>query len=149
MARSELSKPKPETFDLASEWNYAMSVWYQDQDQIGMAQLYMQRAMYHQEKEHMEEFKLRQPKKLKLKTRAEAKVERDLEAAYHQAHGDAVAMAKNLYARNRARSPLKEEMPTWDKLTQGTQDIFINDVKAAISIVDERRAFRKEQTNGS
>lgn len=150
--KAEILEPQQRDFALTSEWNYAMSVWHESRNKIATAQLFMQRALYHQEREHMEEFKLRQlrpaPLTKKLKTREDAKVERDLEAA-HLDRTDAAAMAKNLYARNRARSPLKDEMPTWDKLTRRTQDTFIIDAVAAITILDDRRAFRKEQANGS
>lgn len=151
MARKDkpvIPEPRAGDFDIQSEWEYAMSVWHESEGRIAYANLHMQRAIYHQQRDH--QIESRRPKKLKRGSAANSVgMSRDEEFPYHQAHGDAVAMSKNLYERSRARSPLKHEMPKWEELSRGAQDQTINDVKYAVSILDERRAFRREQTNGS
>lgn len=58
-------KPKPKDFDKSSEWFYKMSEWFEDQGRIASAQLYMQRAQYHQELETIERFVTTRPQRLK------------------------------------------------------------------------------------
>lgn len=140
-------EPERSDFDAESEWHYAMSVWYEGQDAMFSADLEMQRARYHQEKEYADAIQNRYPSlRRSLRPGSAANsvgMDRDPELAHHQAHGDAATVAKILYLRGRARSPLSEDLPLWKNLSPGSQSYLIDDVKEAIRVLDERRNNRK------
>lgn len=143
-----IPEPRANEFDVESEWHYARSIWHENEGRITYASLEMHRARYHQEKEDREMLEARFPSRFRreLKPGSAANsvgMNRDPELAHHQAHGDAVLIAKVFYGRARARSPFKEEMPIWKNLSQGSQEILVNDAKEAIRVLDERRAARK------
>ena len=144
MPKPVIPEPKAHEFDVESEWHYAMSVWHEDNGRVAYANLHMQMARYHQEKEYADAIQNRYPSlRQSLRPGSAANsvgMNRDPELAHHE---DAAMVAKILYLRGRARSPLSEYLPIWKNLSPGSQSYLIDDVKEAIRVLDERRNNRK------